>query len=738
MSLGQLYNLDNIIYFKNESIKNLNFSLEEIQTNSLEIERLSKELLELGEVKKLLIQLKNSKMFEKKDFILKTINTALSDVFNDQNVRIDLVASNTNQEASKLNIKYDIVLYQNNMEMARNEKLLICNGGGVISFISILFKILVGYIYSKNKFFIFDESLAEVSEIYRPRLAQFIRKFCEAHDFTIIIITQTSDIAEFANLVYYLDGEFENGISTLKIESVDGDYPKENYIYTEIENFQSIKKIEFRYKGFTAIIGKNNIGKSASFRAVNSILFNNFDMKAFPRMLSSEKPDKLLNTFVEFGKYFTDGDPRNEETKISFRKKGQSIIWNFNDMEFVGKNLAFDKVKEKVEEIGFKYLRLKDQYKNFKGNLKEQTERLAITTQQDGYYLIGGKASDTSKVFDFLFDSREVTLALVDLNNDILSFESKINSLTLNNAKLKNTIEICKVQIKKFDNLYKQRLIQDLILADLDNSYKLNYVSKLDEYLIKVDSILELSTILWRSLVTHEEHDRLVFKDSILNQKIEKIEKLVDLYNKMQFLINYKKSLLNYSIIDTKVKLNFNKIKEYNILLFNCTKMQFDTLNSKFHLIQRLIYVYTSLIDIGIKRVNIETYFNLIDTNEKISTRSNWLNFKTEKIGNLILAYQRVSDLTYAVENLTKLTTYFNKLNIGLKINDTSMKLYDNYIRSLNIQSYLAQVSNEQVKINKKQQQIYLMDDTIKNLPQRFNLEPCGQCGTHGFIEHIH
>jgi hypothetical protein len=461
-------------------------------------------------------------------------------------------------------------------------------------------------------------------------------------------------------------------------------------------------------------------------------------MKAFPRMLSSERPDKLLNTFVEFGKYFTDGDPRNDETKISFYKKGQSIIWNFNGMEFVGKNLAFDKVKEKVEEIGFKYLRLKDQYKNFKGNLKEQTERLAITTQQDGYYLIGGKASDTSKVFDFLFDSREVTLALVDLNNDILSFESKINSLTLNNSKLKHNIEICKVQIKKFEILYKQRLIQELILSDLDTSYKLNHISKLDDYLIKVNSILDLSTILWRSLVTHEEYDRLIFKDTILNQKIEKIEKLINLYNNMQFLINYKKTLLYYSITDIKLKLNFNKIKEYNILLFNCTKLQFDTLNNKFHLIQRLVYVYTSLIDIGIKRANIETYFKSTDTNEKIITRSNWLNFKIEKIGNLILVYQRASDLTYSIENLTKLSTYFNKLNIGLKINNVSIKLYDNYLYSLNIQSYLSQVSNEQVKINKKQQQVYLMDDTIKNLPQKFNLEPCGNCGTHGFIEHTH
>ena len=52
-------------------------------------------------------------MIEKKDFILNTINTALSDVFVDKRVRLDIEASNTTSSAGKINIKYDIVYYEN-------------------------------------------------------------------------------------------------------------------------------------------------------------------------------------------------------------------------------------------------------------------------------------------------------------------------------------------------------------------------------------------------------------------------------------------------------------------------------------------------------------------------------------------------------------------------------------------------------------------------------------------------
>ena len=108
-----------------------------INNNETAMEELKKDILHLGEVKKLLIRLKNNKMIEKKDFILNTINTALSDVFVDKRIRLDIEASNTTSAAGKINIKYDIVYYENDIEMGRNETLLISIGGGVMSFISI-------------------------------------------------------------------------------------------------------------------------------------------------------------------------------------------------------------------------------------------------------------------------------------------------------------------------------------------------------------------------------------------------------------------------------------------------------------------------------------------------------------------------------------------------------------------------------------------------------------------------
>ena len=73
-----------------------------IDFNNSQMDGLKGEILHLGEVKKLLIRLKNNKMIEKKDFILNTINTALSDVFVDKRVRLDIEASNTTSSAGKI------------------------------------------------------------------------------------------------------------------------------------------------------------------------------------------------------------------------------------------------------------------------------------------------------------------------------------------------------------------------------------------------------------------------------------------------------------------------------------------------------------------------------------------------------------------------------------------------------------------------------------------------------------
>ena len=732
------YSLENIIFFKKSSLDEIH-KLDNWNIQSThQMDGLSKQITTLGEVKKLLIKLKNSKMFEKKDFILNTINTALNDVFVDQMVKIDLVASNTNQEASKLNIKYDIVLFQNGREISRNEKMVDQNGGGIISFISILFKILVGFIYSRNKFYVFDESLAEVSELYMPRMGQFLQKFCKVHGFTIIIITHTQAIADYSDLTYRLDGEFENGVPTLKIDKIDGEYPEEDYIYSKVENFQSIKKLEFRYKGFTTIIGKNNIGKSASFRAINSILFNNFDIKLYPRFESSDKPDKLLNTRVEFGYFTKKDDPENEVKKICFYKKGQSIIWEFDGMDHVGKNLAFEKVKEKVESIGFRYLKLKEQYKNFKGNLKDQTERLAITTQQDGYYLIGGKASDTSKVFDFLFDSREVTLALIDLNNDIQTFENELNTINLAIGRNKNLISRLQIELKKWDVLFKIKLIEQYkYLSEVNNFMKNEIFHHEKEYEL-INGIINVADLMWRIETTKSFINSKQNEKNIQLRKIEILNRLSTIINQVGIINNVisissgitrlRKEIsitqVGYKIITCKEAIEVSNINAY-------IKNQFNLIRRKVDLYTKLLVNRTNTQVLELVFMNNDKYFGYFNYQKKLIAKLDILN-------KLIFNRQLGIKAGEIITNLKTNFDYIEKIKKASLYNQVGVKLVDIDITRVKLNYFMNEITQERNKINLKYGQIEKMKITLDNLPGTYGLVPCNSCSTLGYTSHIH
>lgn len=736
--LPEKYSLENVEFFKTTTLTNINSNQLEYKNLSERKESISNELLSLGEVKKLLIQLKNSKMFEKKDFILNTINTALNDVFNDQNIKIDLVASNTNQEASKLNIKYDIVLYQNGVELSRNEKMVEQNGGGIISFISILFKILVGFIYSRNRFYVFDESLSEVSEIYLPRMGQFFQKFCKIHKFTIILITHTKVISEYSDITYHLDGDFENGVPTLKIEKIDGEYPEENYIYSKIENFQSIKKLEFRYKGFTTIVGKNNIGKSASFRAINSLLFNTFDIKLYPRFESSENPNKLLNTKLEFGFFSKKDSPENEDKKIGFYKKGQSIIWQFNGMEFVGKNLAFDKVKEKIESIGFKYLKLKEQYKNFKGNLKDQTERLAITTQQDGYYLIAGKTSDTSKVFDFLFDSREVTLALVDLNNDIKSKENELNLIVGTMGQLEFNTSRLNLELKYWDTLFKITIINKLKETSTILDFNKNELELQNTEIMLYNKILNISDLIWRMEYTNsaqmcltKEKENCQIKIQILTNLIHNLEK-IDLINNIKESIQ--KNLYQKELIENRIKsLNIINIQEILFVsnFVSNLKSQFEKARTKLIILDKLI---TNLFN----RVVLENYIGTFDIIAEKKKFVEKLQSKLNILLTLLTKYGQIRDIKITLDEFISQNSFIQKINSTINYNKICLEYYTKSIQGCTIKSILFEYSEEDKRNQLRRSQIDNLKQSILELPKVYGLTPCKQCETLGFIQEGH
>lgn len=644
-----------------QTVANLNNQIELDERKKSELEA---ELLNLEQVHELLTKLKQFKMDSKKEFILKTINTALKDIFQKE-IRIDIEAS-SNLDNGKINMKYDIILFQNNIEIARNEKLIESNGGGVLSVISILFKMLVGFIYSDNKFYMFDESLSQVSEEFRPRISKFLKEFCEKHQFTIILVSHTKDLDIYADTIYSLTGSFDkDDIPVLHIDEVIGTYPDNNYIYAKIKNFQSIVDLEFRFKGFTIIRGENNIGKSASLRAINAVIFNDFD-KDHQRITTA----RSIETSIEFGYYHLDEEGKLDETKkIRVSYKSQKVNYEFDGMTFAGKNLAFDKVQEKIESIGFRYINLKETYKNFKGNLKEQTERLSLTTQHDGLFLIGAKNTDSSKVFDFLFDSYQVANAISRVKIDI-------------NERL-NLVNDCNLRIIENTNILKREKIKEQYFV-----YK---------YYI---SVINLSNSLFHKINILEHH--IGIKEKIKSY----LDNIIYIFNVQNYITGLKTKL---NIIENNPnqqlleKLEIIITKGKSILLFKKSYSDLIRLNKLCKNIDNLIQIkdkYNSIIQLGKFKLMIQNY---------IFTQNKYNDFLHQEM----IIISNLNKVVSIIDLYKKAITYIQSkefiLNSIVYINETNRT-----------------IAQKNLVIEDFNNQLLLLSD-------EFGLEKCAQCGGIGY-----
>jgi len=435
----------------------------------------------------LLEYLKNYKLEKRKDFILGVINSALKDIF-ESNYKLDIQPREMKGKSAASVQKYDIIFYQNDIEIARNDELLTSNGGGVLSIASLFFKILIGYLYSKNKFYIFDEALSQVSPQYRERLSKFLKVFCEKYGFTLVVVSQTEELEEHADLVYEVDADIdEAGIPILNIINTIGDKPKEDFFYSKIKNFQSIKEANFIFKGFTIIRGPNNSGKSASLRAIESLLFNNFKTDTYPR---KNPGGKKLTTEITFGFEGKNGTPSKE---IGLKYKSGKVMFVIEGEEYFGKNLAGDKLREAVEEIGFRYIDVKSMYKNFKGPLKEQTERIAYTNQYDGLFLIGSKTSDSEKIFSFLFNTENIALAIAQAKETMQEMAKEHKEKQEELQIIQEELRLVKIQVEYFIKIYYLKLIQEYNKIDLDINSDRIKLAQLTSLTEKINSFINIT-----------------------------------------------------------------------------------------------------------------------------------------------------------------------------------------------------------------------------------------------------
>lgn len=602
-----------------------------IETNEKEVNLKIRESEILLGTKELLEVLKDTKMNTKKGFILETINTALLDIFK-ENLKIDIENEASENSSGKIQIKYNIVLYQNDIEMARNEKLLGNNGGGVLSVVSILFKMLIGYIYSKNKFYMFDESVSQLSAEYRPNLGKFLHKFCETYDFTLVMVNHNSDMDEFADIVYYLNSKDDkNNIPDLYIERQQGEIPTENYYYSNIKNFQSISNCSFKYKGLTIIRGRSNIGKSASLRAINALLFNTVDIKDHPRKFKS----RGSNTYIEFG-FVANEEILKEEinpNSINLIIKNNKVVYSFNNMEFAGKNLAFEKVKEKVQQIGFKYIDMGKIYNNFKGNIKEQTERLATTTQHDSFYLVGSKSNELEKIFNFLFDTYKISAAISLVKKDLLDLEKYINEVNFRLSADKVELNREKLREEIYKKKYTILLLSSL---KLNNSLYTKYYNEMNLY-------QNLISKLSYNIQVFEYFE--LYKNNLIlkkNYNIQQLEEKINIISSIIEKSNYYINLENF----------FNATKQYNYI-----NSFIVSSNSKIQIINSIIQKLDELIPL-----NLNDYINNIQSLQSNNSSLQIINNKIDIVNKVLnklevvkgLDLNNLNDLIYKRTELEK------------------------------------------------------------------------------------
>lgn len=735
--------LENIKYKYNENDK----ALEKLEEDSVIIKS---ELQELDFVKEILTQLKDVKMETKKSFILDTINLALKDIFN-SNIMIDIETTSTTSD-NKIVSKYDIILYQNGMEIAKNEKLLTNNGGGILSVISILFKIIVGYIYSNNKFYMFDESLSQVSADYRPRVSQFINKFCKLHGFTLVLVSHTEDLEEFADIVYNLDADdkpykvsdtvYKDYISRLKdeedireaniilnskdkenliylpsikITSIKGNYPKTDFYYTKIMNFQSIEKLELRFKGFTIIRGRSNIGKSAGLRAIQSLLFNDFDIKDYPRKL--RKPSAEVS--VEFG--FHVSEDIEDENKIKLIYDKNRVIYQFDGKDYVGKLAAIDMIKEKVESIGFKYVELKTAYKNFKGNVKDQTERLAYTNQHDGMYLVGNKSSEIEKVFNFLFDTYNISIAIVRVKEDIATLSNDYTEIVQSISSKKISKVFLQKEMEILENVYNIKCIREKLYLDnmKNNSTKLldNLTESLNistKKLIIIDSTIQTIELD----IKRKEIDK-----NNIQEKLEVLEVLINQYTKKVLIKEY---FNNMSLLNN-ISINFEKITvllqfiesicsniDNNLWLsnnLNSLKALHDKYNYTYYEIDKYIErIHNKDNDIKINNKMIDVLGSIYNTTNLLSSIKKGIELNTKKHNTEYY----LNNTTLKLDTISNIDSYLNKLSFGLNV--------------YNEQQNIITKNNDIIDI------ITLINANLDNLSNKYQLKICECCNGEGMV----
>lgn len=114
-------------------------------------------------------------------------------------------------------------------------------------------------------------------------------------------------------------------------------------IEVEITNYQSISYAKFEIEGFTTIVGRNSLGKSATLRAINAALTN-----------------QQGTDFIRWGETFCDVKLKIGDLSIHWHKEEGNNFYKINDSELYTK-IGRDEPPKEILDAGFKVIKIGDQ-----------------------------------------------------------------------------------------------------------------------------------------------------------------------------------------------------------------------------------------------------------------------------------------------------------------------------------------------------------------------------------------
>ena len=184
-----------------------------------------------------------------------------------------------------------------------------------------------------------------------------------------------------------------------------------------IKNFQSIKNVNFKIDGFTVIVGKNNIGKSAVIRAVDAALGN-----------------ELGKEFIRKGE---------KETEVQIKKDALDILWKKGDVSsYVINGETFTKLNRSVpkplSDAGFEKMQIDDRAVN-----------PLIAHQFEPLFLLDKRGSVITEVLTDLYDMDLISTADDLCQKDIKGQKSLMKTREQDYKALKAELE----KFKDFDAL---------------------------------------------------------------------------------------------------------------------------------------------------------------------------------------------------------------------------------------------------------------------------------------------